>query len=159
MPTPMSLQNSALNHDWVRGQAECLLPGFFAKLAERVRRDMEEARHFSPLNDLGFQFTLPPEPKKIGSRFTVVRKPPPNSPALDATVEFVRNGDDIRVDVHGGGSFRVTATWNPETGNCDLRVDGELLLDGQPYAMWQISQKALSSLMFPKSDDEVLHGP
>ena len=159
MSTPMTLQNTTLNHDWVRGQAECLLPGLFAKLAERVRRDMEEARRFSPLNDLGFIFTLPPEAKKIRSSFAVARKPPSNSSSMEAIVQFVRNGDDIRVDCHQGEAFRVTAEWNPETGNCDLKIDGELSPDDKPYELWQISQKALSSLMFPKSDDEVFRGP
>jgi len=155
----MTLQNTALNHDWVRGQAECLLPGLFTKLAERVRRDMEEARDFSPLKDLDFTFTLPPSPNEIKSRFTVTRKAPTNSLTLDATVQFVRNGEDIRVDCYQGEAFRVTAEWNPRTGNCDLKIDGEFSPDGTPYELWQISQKALSSLMFPKSDDEVFRGP
>lgn len=159
MSTSMILPNTALNHDWVRGQAECLLPGLFAKLAERVRRDMEEARRFSPLKDLGFTFTLPPEPEKIKSSFAVTRKPPPNSSSFDATVEFVRNGKDIRVDCHQGESFRVTAHWNPKTGNCDLKIDGKLSLDNTPHELWQVSQKALLPLMFPNEDDEVFRGP
>lgn len=156
MSATMNHINSSLNHDWVRGQAECFIPTLFTTLAKRVLRDVEEAGDWSPLLGRGFQFILSPPIDAIRGRFTVVRKSPPNSMILDSAVEFIRNDESIRVDCHQGGCFRITAHWNPETGNCDLRIDGKLLADEKPYAIWQISQKALSSLIFPRPDDPVM---
>ena len=141
---------------WVKGQAECLLPGLFRQLFDQVAHDVRAAGQYTPLAQVRhYRFTISPSPTdELGTVFTVERRLPgteidPVAPALPpATVHFRQNHGSLRVDgdetdVH----FLITPSWNPETGSCELHIDNEEV----PLALWQVSQRALSPLFFPPS--------
>ena len=140
--------------EWVKGQTECLLPRLFRRLFDHVTHDVKAAEKYTPLaQERHYRFNISPSTKdELGTAFTVKRWLPgmeidPIKPALPcATVDFRQNHSSLRVDgdetdVH----FLVMPFWNPETGICELRINDEK----SPFAIWQVSQHALSTLFFP----------
>ena len=79
---------------WVKGQAECLLPGLFRQLFDQVAHDVRAAGQYTPLAQVRhYRFTISPFPTdELGTVFTVERRLPgteidPVAPALPPCID------------------------------------------------------------------------
>lgn len=140
-----------MSKPWVKGQAACILPPIFEKLATVIEHDVDAAKAYSPFLEEGYDFGV--EPAKVTEKtrtLTVTRYPPPNSQHERVIVTFKCETIRILVTHSEVDTPTVwTVKWNADTGECDLLCDGQRPPEAHSYALWQVSQKALAPLFFP----------
>ena len=136
--------------NWIANQSNCFLHNIFAQLKEQVKKDVEEANHFSPLAKKGYTFKWgEPEPDRT---FAVIRQNP--SAQVEGGAEFVLNGESIRIHCPNhpdaplsnqqNYALHVKSHWDAKANCC------QIIMNDTVYELWEISQIALSYLIFPQ---------
>ena len=140
--------------NWIANQSDCFLHNIFVQLKEQVKKDVDEANHFSPWTKKNCKFEFIDQEDR-GHVFAVMRRSLGMSVGVDVGVQFALNGASIRVHCPGHPSappsnqvdyaFHVKSCWNAKPNQC------ELAMNNKPCELWEISQNALSHLVFNRS--------
>ena len=128
--------------DWVARQVACMPVGLLDTLKERVQHDVDQCnkragsgvRHSVDESEYGFTVTARGRPRTVTFR-------------LDGrTINIVVRLDDVQTD-----HFFVRPLWDPAHATCALTIEmpDELPpVEPDTLDLWQISQRALSPLLF-----------
>ena len=119
--------------NWVVERTKCSAQQVFKELELGVKEDADTMNSQRPPH-AHYKFTVC---QLAGGRFSVIREEPRGIPS----VEFVLEGNQIRVSINDVVKFTATLTLNNE-GQCRLKVkDAEL-------EQWQFRRMALEDLFF-----------
>ena len=128
---------------WVLARATCTLEWIFDEITNTMESDIREFNNLSPKRRYDRRFDSSPIQD---TAFEVYRVP------LNAVRGRMKAGQDGILVQKAGASIKVTRDrvslltitprWNEETLTCDLLVEGE------PVSIWQISQKILGNFFF-----------
>ena len=148
MTTAASRPDLMAKRNWIENRGLCRAVDVFERLIERIEADVEKASEYNVELQLRKDYDF-----EIDARedcLTISAKPPASSVGYDQfEVVFERRENTIKVSAfekRGGGltdrtfNFEIVPSWDAKKGKC------RLLIDGNPYKLWQISQKALAGL-------------
>lgn len=130
---------------WVKSQAECNIAFLFEALLKEVERDVHDANEYSPLLRDGYQFRLTVPANEPPVCFEVRRFiPSSNDQPRVVKFECLQGVIKITGARHSNHPSTICGMpyWEPESNRCSLVVSEH------SYELWQISQLALSSLIF-----------
>ncbi len=141
------------NVDWVKRRLNCSINEVWKRLCEQVKRDLESMNHSKSssfeVNTLG------------DDSFEVIKKEISPAAILKtgiSHVDWIRfsliTGEEEYIKVksmkrgNDAINFKVKMGWDESETTCKLLIEEELLGEGPPVELWQISQRALSKLFF-----------
>ena len=128
--------------NWVKARSQCTIEYWFEKLVSIIENDVKKFNN------------LPEEKKKNVGRFDCKRT---NKSELsiceydevhhdqsEDTISIQKNTNCIYAFRNENTIYKLEPQWNPKTMTCDLLVNGE------SYELWELSQLAVGDFLFEK---------
>ena len=139
---------------WVKARANCTPDDNLTEIMARIRKDVGEFNQL-PAHKRG--------PRRFGTffddgEFVIKRRREVSDyqgnhvvddPDYSGDVVSVRCAENaISVRRNSRMSFEIVPRWNAETQKCDL------LIDGETFPLWQVSEKIVGNFMFEGLSDD-----
>ena len=128
---------------WVKGRADCNVALNFEALKDIVKRDVGDINSLPEENLKGFKFEFQAAADGL-FYFRVYRVHHDRHRYCEPDFVTITKGVSS-IDFEGNGDFKdfqADPKWDEK--NCACRM----YVDNQPFELWELSQKALSSLFF-----------
>lgn len=134
--------------NWVLARANCTLQDSFDAIKNAVDLDVREFNSLSPHKRKERNFLAEKQDLSIRvSRAAPAAGHPGNlvPTDIDDVVRVQKEAECIMAYRKSHWAIEICPEWNEETLTCDI------LIEGEPYTPWQISQKILADFLFPKA--------
>ena len=129
--------------NWVEARANCTLEGTFEQIVETIQHDIACFNKLPVKQRPGAEVSQH-RPDQMENNFYVGYGSPERI-TKDDYVRIHRTMTTLQVFRKKSPLFTVEREWNEEKLRCDLKIDGTV------HSLWQISQKAIGSLLFPET--------
>ena len=126
--------------EWVETRFNCTIETTFRELINVIRADLDQFNRLAEKSKRASRFYL----DRIKTTHVEVKAGKDGEPnwKSEDCVKLILDNDTIEVYREDDCLFCLSQKWNPDLLDCDLIIDGEV------FSIWAISQKALLNLMF-----------